>query len=170
MTERHEYFIKDEPVMTEAFHYTMCGLPNIYLLNGVSFHDEGSYGTSYEIRNLESLHEAIAANIITRTGEMMSGAELRFLRKRMKNTQAELAKRLRVGEQTVANYEKGASAINGPTDFMMRTLYLLHVLPEDARMDRLEELAEAVSNAIEMDDQIVHRQTEWNEARHEMCA
>jgi transcriptional regulator with XRE-family HTH domain len=67
----------------------------------------------------------------------MSGPELRFLRKQMRLTQEALAQRLRVNVQTVANYEKGRTAM-GAAETAVRALYALHILPDgaDARLAR----------------------------------
>ena len=165
MTIRHEYFIKGEPLLAEPLHYTLCGLPNIYLLNGVILHEDDGYGPSFEIRDVDSLHDAIAAHIVFRVDSLMSGSELRFLRKRMRKTQAELAKQIKVNEQTIANYEKGATAINGPVDLAIRMIYMLHVLPPDAGKALLDAMARAIQDEVEMDDHLIHPQLIWDEAR-----
>lgn len=161
--ERHEFFIKGQPALPEPFHYAMCGLPDVYLLNGVVLHEDDGYGPSYEIQDIEGLHDAIAAHIVERTDKLLAGPELRFLRKRMKKTQVDLAHLLRVSEQTVANYEKGATEISGPADFAVRVHYLLHVLPPDAGRAMIDELARLVAQAQEAKTPIVPRHTDWDE-------
>ena len=163
--ERHEYFIKGQPLLPEPFHYTMCGLPNVYLLNGAVFHDDDGYGPSYEIQDIDGLHDTIAAHILERTNTLLTGPELRFLRKRMRKTQVDLAHQLRVNEQTIANYEKGATAINGPADFAIRLHYLLHVLPPDAGRAVIDELARRTAHAQEAKTRIIprHATAAWDE-------
>lgn len=168
MNERHEYFMKGQPLLREPFHYTLSGLPNVYLLNGVVFHEDEGYGVSYEIQDMDGLHDAIAAHIVERAGNVMSGPELRFLRKRMKKTQAELAKLLRVNEQTVANYEKGATVVAGPADLAMRLIYMLHILPPDAGKTMLDELTCIMAEKTDTRDHrdhIVPLDTVWDEVR-----
>ena len=164
--ERHEYFIKGQALLPEPFHHTMCGLSNVYLLNGVEFHEDDGYGRSYEIQDIDGLHDTIAAQIVERTNSLLTGPELRFLRKRMGKTQAELAHLLRVNEQTIANYEKGATAISGPADFAVRIHYLLHVLPPDAGRAIIDELASLMARAQEAKRPFVPRRTSaaWGEA------
>ncbi|MGO8841602.1 MAG: helix-turn-helix domain-containing protein [Methyloceanibacter sp.] len=43
----------------------------------------------------------------------MRGVELRFLRKQLGMTQAALARKMRVSDQTIANYEKENTSIPG---------------------------------------------------------
>jgi DNA-binding transcriptional regulator YiaG len=73
------------------------------------------------------------------------GDELRFLRKQMDLTQEALAQRLRVNVQTVANYEKGKTAKIGPSEQIVRVLYVLHVLPHDMPADHLRAALEAMT-------------------------
>jgi len=146
MTERHEFFIKGRRLLRQPFHYAASGLPNVYLLNGVKIHPDEGYGASFEIEDIDGLHDAIAAHIVERAGEaVMKGPELRFLRKRMNKTQRELAKLLRVSDQTVANYEKDVTTIPGPADYSIRLHYLLHVLPPDAGRAVIDALTRLIS-------------------------
>jgi len=74
-----------------------------------------------------------------RKPERLTGAEMRFLRKRMGATQSDLGAELWVSEQTVANYEKGKTDA-GPADRALRFLFLAHVaddatLAEELRLE-----------------------------------
>jgi putative transcriptional regulator len=59
--------------------------------------------------------------------KVLSGTELRFLRKQMNLTQSELGKLIGLSSQQVARWEKGESAISGPADRLVRGLYIQHV-------------------------------------------
>jgi DNA-binding transcriptional regulator YiaG len=141
MTARAEFYIKGRPHLAEPYHLRGIGLPNIYLLNGVTIERDPEYGQLVTIDNVEGLHRAIGLHIVEKHG-CMSGPELRFLRKQMNLSQAALGKRLRVTDQTVANYEKGKTDIPGPVDTLMRGLYLLHVLPPDTQARLMVDLIE----------------------------
>jgi transcriptional regulator with XRE-family HTH domain len=67
----------------------------------------------------------------------MSGAELRFLRKQMDLTQADLGRELGITDQTIANYEKDKTDL-GPVDRFMRGFYLLSILPNETRVNVLK--------------------------------
>ena len=96
------------------------------------------YGPMVHIENINGLHHAIGLHIVEKT-EPMTGAEFRFLRKQMQFSQAELGRIMNVTDQTVANYEKGKTAI-GPAETLIRTLYLLDILPEETRVKMIKRL------------------------------
>lgn len=103
------------------FHYTSCGLRNIYLRNGFQV-KETPYGRAVSIQDAEGLHRAIGLHLALNK-KQLTGAEVRFLRKELDMSQATLAKCLQVGESTVRNWEKGRVKVTGPGDRMIRALY-----------------------------------------------
>jgi transcriptional regulator with XRE-family HTH domain len=131
MSERMQFHHRNEPRLAEPYHLRCVGLPNVYLLSGVTFKDDPDYGPLVSFADPDDLHHAIGLHIAMKPDDM-TGDELRFLRKQMRMTQEALAKRLRVNVQTVANYEKGKTANIGPADPIMRVLYALHIMPEEA--------------------------------------
>jgi transcriptional regulator with XRE-family HTH domain len=137
MSERVDFFIKGKELLAKPFHYTASGLKDIYLLNGVT-EEVTDYGKMVHIKNINGLHRAIGLHIIEKD-EPMNGAEFRFLRKEMGLTQAELGESLQVSDQTIANYEKGNTAI-GPAESSVRAAYLLFILPEETRIAVLKSL------------------------------
>jgi DNA-binding transcriptional regulator YiaG len=139
MSERAEFFIEGRELLAKPYHYVASGLDNIFLLNGVT-EKATDYGPMVRIENINGLHRAIGLHIIENTNRM-KGPEFRFLRKQMSLSQSELAKRLGVTDQTVANYEKGNSKL-GPADPFMRTFYLLSILPEQTRVEVLRSMME----------------------------
>lgn len=133
MTERREYyFIKGQAMLPEPYHLPAIGLPNIWLLNGVTFEDDPDYGQLVSIQKLSGLHRAIGLRIIEKP-ELMSGHELRFLRKQLGLTQAALAHKVQLCDQTIANYEKGVTPITGPADALLRLTYVVSLVPDDAK-------------------------------------
>lgn len=102
------------------FHYTACGLDNVFLKKGGYVLSKD--GKSYSIKALDELHDCIAMALITGT-QHLTGRELRFLRKELCLTQAKVAKRMGVDVQAVARWEKG-KAKNPLADRFIRTLYL----------------------------------------------
>ena len=143
MSERAEFFIKGPQLLTEPYHYVASGLPNVFLLNGVS-EANTPYGPMATIEDINGLHNAIGLYIIENP-EQMTGAEFRFLRKQLELTQKQLGCYLRVNEQTVANYEKGNTGL-GPADPQMRMLYLISVLPEQTRLEVLKDMTAKISS------------------------
>ncbi len=99
---------------------------------------DAEYGELVTIDHLPDLIMAIAFSLVAKP-ERLTGAEMRFLRKRMGATQSDLGAELWVSEQTVANYEKGKTDA-GPADRALRFLFLAHVaddasLAEEPRLE-----------------------------------
>jgi len=138
-----KFYIKGRPYFDEPYHLKGVGLPNIFLLNGVTLENDPDYGELVSIENVAGLYRAIGLHIIE-SEPPMTGAELRFLRKQMEFTQAELGSLLSVSSQTVANYEKDKTSI-GTADLAVRLLYLLHVLPPESRTSVIKQLVGAAS-------------------------
>ncbi|MDA8363695.1 MAG: helix-turn-helix domain-containing protein [Gammaproteobacteria bacterium] len=122
------------------FHYTSCGLRNIYLRNG--FHvKETPYGRVVSIQDVEGLHRAIGLHLV-RNKTHLTGAEVRFLRKELDMSQATLAKCLQVGETTVRNWESGRVKATGPGDRMIRALYQEYATGNSEIRELVDRLAE----------------------------
>jgi DNA-binding transcriptional regulator YiaG len=135
MTARYEFALKGHRRLSTPYHFNGTGLPNVFLLSGVKIDRDPDHGELITIEKLPELFFAIAATLVAKK-EALTGAEMRFLRKRIELTQAELAKQFRVNEQTVANYEKGKTE-PGPADLALRMLFVAHVLDDEEIADEL---------------------------------
>jgi putative transcriptional regulator len=127
----------------QLYHYTMCGLDNIYLANGFEIHDT-DYGSGISITDIDGLHRAIAKGIIY-NGAKPSGKEIRFLRKELDLSQSGLASFMGVDSQTVARWEKKETEIPGPAANLMRFLI------EDLVTEN-ELLRKAIQDLTELDE------------------
>lgn len=110
--------------LAEPIRYTSCGLSNVWLADGYtieSFHGEQTIA----IHDLDSLPHAIGRAVVS-AGSLLGGAEIRFLRRHMDLTQAELAGLLGCDVQQVARYEKDQNHIPGPADRLLRLLWSEH--------------------------------------------
>jgi putative transcriptional regulator len=139
MSERAEFFIKERDLLAEPYQFQASGLNDIFLLNGVSETDT-PYGPMVHIHNVHGLQRAIGLHIAEKP-QLMTGAEFRFLRRQIELTQSDLAKRMCITDQTIANYEKGKTKL-GSADPFMRALYLVHILPEQTRVGILKPMIE----------------------------
>jgi DNA-binding transcriptional regulator YiaG len=140
MTARYEFALKGHRHLQKAYHFKGSGLPNVYLLSGVKIECDPEHGELITVEKLPELFLSIAFTLVAKT-EALTGPEIRFLRKRMMLTQTELAKDLRVTEQTVANYEKGKHE-PGPADLAVRMLFLAHVVDDEDIANELRLKAE----------------------------
>lgn len=98
------------------------GLPNVYLVGGVTVESAGEDQTT-AYSNLDGLYKAIARAIAIRSGSMGCN-ELRFLRKRLEITQADVAALGGKTEQAAAKWEKGTLPIPKAEANLLRLLTL----------------------------------------------
>lgn len=104
------------------YHFTECGLDNIYLRNGFD-EVETAEGRAVGIHALEQLHRVIAEGIVNKAG-FLTGKELRFLRIELDLSQKALGDLMGKSDQMVAKWEKGESAIPILADKAVRDLYM----------------------------------------------
>jgi DNA-binding transcriptional regulator YiaG len=153
----------------DPFHYTACGLNDVYLVNG--FTRETVDGEEFiTIEDMDGLWKAIGLTLVTER-KVLAPKEIRFLREHMDLTQAELGNKLRVADQTVARWEKGETDMPGSADLLLRVLFLACpcAQPEGERM--LEKLAQFLERIIEQDEPrqravvFRHGKRKWTEER-----
>ena len=99
------------------YHYTECGLPNVWI-QGVHLVDDHGEET-IRIPNIYGLHTLIAQGIVGSEGSL-TGPELRFLRTEMGMTQAQLGLLLHRERLTVSRWERGESAMDGSAEALIR--------------------------------------------------
>ncbi len=81
-----------------SYHYTECGLDNVWLENGYEVETHKNYGDLVCISNPRGLHDAIG-RLLVRLPRTLFGSEFRFLRTELDMSQRILAETLGVGEQ-----------------------------------------------------------------------
>jgi len=135
-----QYRYGDDEVCHE-YHYKACGLDDVYLVSGYEVH-ETPYGRGVSVKDVDGLHRAIG-EYLAKHKKVLTGKELRFLRKQMDLTQSDLGKFLGVSDQQVARYEKGESKkMPGAADAVVRLLYLEHIGGSIKLRDLLTDLEE----------------------------
>ncbi len=112
-------------MLNSPYHYTECGLNNIFLLNGYKMIDTPR-GKSISIHDLEGLHKAIGLFLVSEKKDF-SGDEVRFLRHEMLISQSALARFLGVSEQAIRRWERGKIEIPKPSESLLRLLYREHI-------------------------------------------
>lgn len=106
----------------ELFHYTECGLDNIYLASGVNY-VKTEYGDGYSIHDADDLHQVIGMLVALKPAEL-SSAEVKFIRIELDLSQKELAALLGVTDQTVSLWERGKQIIQRAESLVLRALML----------------------------------------------
>ena len=112
---------------TSGYHYTECGLKNIYI-KGIHLADDGGEKI-VEIPQIQALHWLIAKDILE--SQSINGDEIRFLRTEMGYTPKALAKELGIGERTLKSMENGKTKIKESVDLKLRNLgFSILVIPK----------------------------------------
>lgn len=150
------------PPAAVPYHYTACGLENVYLLSGytVEEHDGEKY---VSVKDVEELYEAIAEKLVTRR-KVLAGKEVRFLRKLLGYSQAKLGLMLGLSDQMVARYEKEQSTLEGAADTLLRAFVLCKI---DGEADLLADIERLRMSDERLNDRmtLVHGDNgEWRDA------
>ncbi|NGX57400.1 MAG: hypothetical protein K940chlam3_00291 [Chlamydiae bacterium] len=138
--------------MKRSYHYTECGLSNIYLQNGFRY-KETPRGKAVSINNIDGLHTAIGLALVT-TKRKLSGEEIRFLRHEMLISQSTLASLLGSTEQTVHRWERGKTNIPKPSEILLRLLYREHVSDQNGKI--VKTLRKIANLEEKINDESIH--------------
>jgi DNA-binding transcriptional regulator YiaG len=134
--------------MTDSiYHYTECGLNNIYLLNGYQFIDTPR-GKAVSIKNIDGLHRAIGLFLVASKKDL-SGDDLRFLRHEMLMSQSTLSRLFGVSEQAIRRWEKGTISIPKAPESLLRLLFREHAHDQDGK---ISEILKEIAALEEMSD------------------
>ena len=128
------------------YHYTECGLDNVWLENGYAMH-RTPYGKGVSIDGGDSLHAVLVAEILRKKGRM-TGKELRFLRTHLALSQGNLGKCLGATEQSVSLWER-TGKVPAATDALVRLMAIERV--------RGNEKVTAILNRINDVDRLVNQ-------------
>ncbi len=115
----------------ENYHYTECGLDSVYLKNVLVFHCECG-AVIPEIPKMASLHRAIVLDLLKKT-TLLSGEEIRFIRKMAGFSSVALAKFMGVHPVTVSKWEHNTSNIGSSNDRVLRLICFAGTLQQILR-------------------------------------
>lgn len=90
--------------MKKMFHYTACGLDNVWLESGFAS-KETKYGPAFAVQDADQLHKLLAIKLIDKPCRL-AGQEFRFLRTQLGLSQESLAKLFDVSENAVSLWER----------------------------------------------------------------
>jgi len=103
------------------YHYTECGLDNVWLENGYTVHTT-PYGKGVSIDDAAGLHGVLVAELVKKQGRI-TGKELRFLRTHLALSQSNLAKWLGATDQSVSLWER-TGKVPATSDALVRMLVI----------------------------------------------
>ena len=106
------------------YRYKESGLDNVYLENALIY--KCNCGVLFpSIFRLPRLNELIAKTLI-RKPTLLNGKEIRFIRKNMRLSSKDFAKRLGIGKTTLSKWENNTQRHRESYDRLIRALYLLY--------------------------------------------
>lgn len=125
MVEQHKHKFEVRKATFEApYHFVDSGLPNVYLV-GVRYAICTECGKrSAEIPGLKPLMIKIGQCVIQKEAPL-TGAEIRFLRKRLGKKAADFAKIIGVTPEQVSRWETGDNPPSESADKLIRVFYCL---------------------------------------------
>lgn len=154
------FYLSGEDIQAKPYPYTGCGLDNIFLINGykITHHDGEEY---VAITDIDGLHRAIGRHLVMhRKG--LSPKEVRFVRKAMELTQAELAAKLGNDAQSVARWEKGICAMPGTAEKLFRVIYWAENITCDEDRVALERLLVSALSELDQIDEVEPAQAKFS--------
>lgn len=131
------------------YHYTECGLDNIYLINGFKITQTEDEQEIISINDINGLHKSIGLMIVLKSG-LLSGKEIKFIRHTLDWSQKRLAQFLGVDYQTILRWEKHKGDISKTADRLLKTLFFIYINSEknDVIYDKINEIADLDSTLI----------------------
>lgn len=141
----------------ERYHYTQCGLRNVYLQNGFDL-KETPYGSGVSVHDVDGLHKAIAIALVDKHAPL-TGDEFRFLRIELDLSQKALGEYLGKTDQSVANWEK-TGKIPDEVNFLIRHIYRQTVNMASSYLEEVDRLREA--DKTDYDDWLNFQETSGN--------
>jgi putative transcriptional regulator len=91
--------------MKKSYHYTECGLSNVFLLNEFKW-IKTARGRAVAIQDMDGLHQLISLLLVAPEKDL-SGEEIRFLRHELLMSQKTFSQSLGVSIQIVHRLENG---------------------------------------------------------------
>mgnify|MGYP006282299137 CR=1 FL=1 len=107
--------------MTKQWHYTACGLDNVWLANGYVVKNT-RHGQAVSVSDVDGLHQLLAQTLIEKPGRL-SGKEFRFLRTLLGLSQEALGSVFDFSENAVSLWER-KDTVPSACDQWLRMLVL----------------------------------------------
>jgi len=148
--------------MADRYHYTMCGLDNVYLKGPGVQVKESKHGETVTIAHMDELHKLIAIHIATRNFNL-TGKELRFLRVQLDLSQAKFATLIESTKQNIGRYERDdlEDGIPGAVQMASRMLFLTYIGHTETKII-VQQLAE-LDRLMEGDRLFCSNEDSWEE-------
>jgi putative transcriptional regulator len=133
----------------KKYHYTECGLDNVYLVNGFKITKTKKDDEEIFIHNIHGLHKMISLALISKRG-LLSGKEIKFIRTILDLSQTTLAKILGCSYQTILLWEKDKGIISKTADHLLRAIFFAYLDVDSGRAiyDKINEIADIDADSV----------------------
>jgi DNA-binding transcriptional regulator YiaG len=125
-----------------GYHFTECGLDNIYLVNGFEI-TKTKGDEEIFIHDIHGLLKTIGMMLVTKQG-LLIGNEIKFIRTTLDLSQTALSKLIGCTYQTILLWEKDKTPISKTADRLLRVIFFEYLNPENNRKvyDLINEIAD----------------------------
>lgn len=145
------------------YHYTACGLDNIYLINGFEITRSNSDEEIF-IHDIHGLHKAIGMAIVFKEG-LLLGDEIKFIRTTLDFSQTRLSQLLGCSYQTILLWKKNKTPISKTADRLLRIIFFEYLTPENDKkiFELINEIADYDADTSSSKKKIIFEETseEW---------
>lgn len=141
------------------YHYTECGLNNVYLENGYTLSKDGTLF----IEDIHGLHTEIARRVILQ-GRRLKGKEIRFVRHFMDLSQKALGEMLGVDYQTVHRWESGKNVIPKTADRFLKVVFHEYLDPDSSARMVIDMISDRDNNRGDEKISLLHKKNAWRGA------
>lgn len=126
-----------------TYHYTECGLDNIYLANGYKISKIKNGDEEIFIHDIHGLHKAIGKILIFKQG-LLAASEIKFIRTTLDLSQSSLGRLLGLDYQSILGWEKNKTPISKTADRLLRIIFYsyLNFEKDGAIYDKINEIAD----------------------------
>lgn len=144
------------------YQYKESGLDYVWLENGFTVEDHPNYGQLVSIQNVRGLHDQIGIWLAT-LPRRLTGAEFKFLRTELDNSQRVLARLLGVGEQSVQLWEKSRNkpVANQAAERLLRAIYMDCLKPNSELKPMMERITELDASLAAVELHLANAGMEW---------
>jgi putative zinc finger/helix-turn-helix YgiT family protein len=127
-------FAKQKATLNKPYHFVDSGLPNVYLI-GIDYRVCKECGQqSADIPSLKNLLVVIGRAVVKKEAPL-TGAEIRFLRKRLGKKATEFARIIGISDEQVSRWENGHNPPEESADKLIRVFYC--ILSEDPKLKKM---------------------------------
>lgn len=135
------------------YHYTECGLENVYLINGVEITKTEDGSEEIFIHDIHGLHKAIGRALIFKRG-LLAGNEIKFIRATLDLSQKRLGELLGLDYQTILGWEKSKSPISKTADHFLKMIFFSYLNKEQdcTIYDKINQIADIDADEAEANE------------------